>query len=248
MNPPGNFALLLNGKEVASGGDAFEFFETARIGECDCPEGESLFTFSALTTYITEAVWSLSYQKGLEEYLGGTMTYDYDSPKAFIEECVPDDCWVLNLYPSDPLWESEYHYIDECLAYLVDDFFRFDVLYNKEVVHMGETQEFCHSSILFGNCAPVKTTQCNDDSALVKVEIKLDDQPWKTTWSMSSNETVHINGGPYYQKNGTVVSESCIPLNTCYYFLRSETDAGLDEFKVYLDGIKVNAEGGEFCS
>lgn len=152
MNPPGNFALLLNGNEVASGGKGFEFFETARIGECDCPEGESLFTFSAVANYFAELTWNLSYQNGLEEYLGGSITYDYDSTTTFIEECIPTDCWVLNLYPSDPFCE----YIDECLPYLVDNFFRVDVLYNKEVVYTNYTQEFCYSSILIGNCAPAK--------------------------------------------------------------------------------------------
>jgi len=152
LNPPGNFALLLDGNEVASGGEGFDFFETARIGECDCPEGESLFTFSAVANYFAELTWSLSYQNGLEEYLGGSIKYDYDSPTTFIEECIPTDCWVLNLHPSDPYCE----YIDECLPRLVDNFFRVDVLYNKEVVYTNYTQEFCYSSILIGDCAPVK--------------------------------------------------------------------------------------------
>jgi len=88
----------------------------------------------------------------------------------------------------------------------------------------------------------------NDGSTQLKVEIDLDDQPWETTWSISCNETVYASGGPYYQNNGTVVKESCIPSNACYFFLSSETEAGLPEFRVYLDGVKVSTGGLKFCS
>ncbi len=95
MDAPGGYSLMLDGIEVAYGGD-FGFGEIKHVGDCSCPAGQSMLSILAVDNDYSEysMEWALSFQNktSLGEYFWrSTMSNNVER----FEECIPNGCWHL---------------------------------------------------------------------------------------------------------------------------------------------------------
>ena len=97
MQVPGGYSAMLDGEEVANGGDFLDYGATKYItGDCNCPAGLSLLTIGAKNSpgsYIPME-WALSHQNSTstEEYV---FIRTLDHEVEIFEECIPEGCWHL---------------------------------------------------------------------------------------------------------------------------------------------------------
>jgi hypothetical protein len=99
LNPPGVFALMLNGTEVARGGD-FEFYSVASFGNCECSEDEANFALATWSNF-KPADWSLLKKNTLTPYTGLKLVASEDSFFTVVDECIPKDCYYLSSLQND---------------------------------------------------------------------------------------------------------------------------------------------------
>jgi hypothetical protein len=97
MQVPGGYSAMLDGEEVANGGDFLDYGATKYItGDCNCPAGLSLLSIVAENIAGSDfpMEWALSHQNSTsaEEYV---FIRTLDHEVEIFEECVPDGCWHL---------------------------------------------------------------------------------------------------------------------------------------------------------
>jgi hypothetical protein len=110
LNPPGVFALMLNGTEVARGGD-FEFYSVTSFGNCECSEDEANFTLATWSNF-KPADWSLLKKNTLTPYTGLKLVASEDSFFTVVDECIPKDCYYLSSQQSSRLQIQTFRCID----------------------------------------------------------------------------------------------------------------------------------------
>jgi hypothetical protein len=159
LGVPGGYSVMLDGEEVANGGD-FGFGETRFItGDCNCPAGLSLLSIVAKNSpdsYIPME-WALSHQNSTsaEEYVfNRTMDHEVE----IFEECIPNGCWHL----SNPQCHEAHTVVyndDDAEVYDDDTYYGSDWWYN--VTYKGWSKaksgdgNFCpegDETISFGEC------------------------------------------------------------------------------------------------
>ena len=146
LDPPAGYALMLDGIEVANGGD-FRIGEIQHIGNCDCPAGHSLLSIIAKDNghEDPEMEWALSYQNRTsagEYFFRRTM---HDTIEIF-EQCIPEGCWQL----TNP----------QCSGYsscVVTPEWLYNVTYKGWSQSDKGSCGFCPIDIAFGECLPIET-------------------------------------------------------------------------------------------
>ena len=259
MDRPGVCSLFHEGKEVARGGQ-FDYVDIKRIGDCDCPQGTSPFSIVARTNFYSPH-WILSHQNRLKDSLLGGVVFTVDTgydensySTALIEECIPDDCWSLSIFPVSLFFS------DDCERALGGQLV-YNVTYNGDSVasseHRGQTwQGVCLSNIDFGVCSSNQTIECDEGNMRVRIEITFNDQPWNTVWKLldqdSGDTILHGDSSSNYIVRGaTMHEEACKPVGACYYFIM-EYATGISGFQVFLDDVEINTNSstvtiGDLC-
>lgn len=208
MSPPGVYSLILEGEEVARGGE-FDRYYLHRIGECDCPAGESLLTVDAEKfTYLdeTQLNWSLSHQNQLKDptlrgtpLFRGTLLHGTSSI-GYFEECIPDDsCYNLNIFPAQIP-----DFAFPCIEEYYGGHWSYDVTFNGTLLSSNYDEFlFCPRSIGIGECSS-KQQQIECDNGSVPLRIELTFDHWLTI-DTTANSVTNSHWDLSDQGNGKII-------------------------------------------
>ena len=204
MSQPGVYSLILGGEEVARGGE-FDRFYLHRIGECDCPTGESLLSVDAQKfTYVdeTQLNWSLSHQNQLKDpLLQGNFLHDESID--YFEECIPDDsCYNLNIFPAH-IPDLGYEYPFPCIGDFLGGYWSYDVTFNGTLLSSNTADFlFCPRSIGIGECSSKQQIECDNGSVPLRIELTFDH--WLTI-DTTANSVTNSHWDLSDQGNGKIV-------------------------------------------
>eukprot|EP00985_Skeletonema_marinoi_P026612 scaffold20727_cov160-Skeletonema_marinoi.AAC.6 len=225
LDPPGVYALMLNGTEVASGGD-FVFFESYSTANCESepttpptssptqgpPQAPTSLPTKASTTSTTS-----SPTKGPTPTIVPAPT---SSPtKASSAQPTSSPTKVPTPEPT----------IAPIPAPTSSPT-------NAPTTPPPTSSPTKGQRIQPPSASPVK--QCEDDSNLVKIEITLGEKPWDSYWDLREQGTdLIIVDALLEKKMATIVKEVCKPVNACYLFrLVGTYDVSA---LIFLDGIQI---------
>mmetsp|Transcript_29785 Transcript_29785/g.50796 ORF Transcript_29785/g.50796 Transcript_29785/m.50796 type:complete len:236 (-) Transcript_29785:34-741(-) len=86
------------------------------------------------------------------------------------------------------------------------------------------------------SASPVK--QCEGESKLVRIEITLGEKPWSSYWQLTTQQGAKIIfDGPYQVKGEQIIQEVCKPVSACYKFRLESTDDA--SALIFLDGKEI---------
>ena len=254
LNQPGVYSLMLDGEEVARGGN-FDIFELHHFGDCNCPTGESLLSVVANTNRYPMN-WTLTSQSQ-DSLLGGSLFEALQDGwsstsyfAAFIEECIPDDCYYLNTFPATSFdWDC-------CICSVGGEEWSLNVTFKGTSTVLGEPG-FCPNTIGIGECSSSQPIECDEGSVPLRIEINFNDEPWLTKWELldRGSGNVILDGGTlsaYMAKGVSLKEETCKPVDACYSF--KIDSRGTTGVQLFLDNTLIDTTnssavsiGGEPC-
>jgi hypothetical protein len=151
IQDPGGYSVMLDGEEVANGGD-FSYGESKYItGDCDCPAGLTLLSIVAQNGELSNMEWALSHQNSTlaEEYVFiRTMGHTVE----IFEECIPEGCWHLS---NPQCHAADAYYNNDDNVYGFD--WSYNITYKGWSKANGGDANFCpegNETISFGECLP----------------------------------------------------------------------------------------------
>eukprot|EP00984_Skeletonema_dohrnii_P022938 scaffold12054_cov112-Skeletonema_dohrnii-CCMP3373.AAC.5 len=230
LDPPGIYALMLNGTEVASGGD-FVFFEPYSTANC---EGEPTAPPTSSPSPTQGPPQAPSSSPSPSQ---GPQQAPTSSPtKGPTPTIVPAPTSSPTKAPSTPPTSSptKVPTPEPTIAPIPAP----TSSPTKAPTTLPPTSSPTKKGLVTQppSASPVK--QCEDDSNLVKIEITLGEKPWDSYWDLREQGTdIIILDALLEKKMATIVKEVCKPVRACYLF----RIVGTDDVSalIFLDGIQI---------
>mmetsp|Transcript_29784 Transcript_29784/g.50793 ORF Transcript_29784/g.50793 Transcript_29784/m.50793 type:complete len:1440 (-) Transcript_29784:34-4353(-) len=225
LDPPGVYALMLNGTEVASGGD-FVFFESYSTANC---EGEP-------TTPPTSSPTQGPPQAPTSLPTKASTTSTTSSPtKGPTPTIVPAPTSSPTKAPSAQPTSSptKVPTPEPTIAPIPAPT---SSPTNAPTTPPPTSSPTKGQRIQPPSASPVK--QCEGESKLVRIEITLGEKPWSSYWQLTTQQGAKIIfDGPYQVKGEQIIQEVCKPVSACYKFRLESTDDA--SALIFLDGKEI---------
>lgn len=234
-NGNGSYLVLVNGEEVASGGK-FKYYDKVLIGNCGtaCPEGKELFRVEMLTDdHASELYWSFKHEGANETMLSGS-SYPDEILQFIIEEtCIAkDECHIFEV-AEDCEWKGFLIPYNADCGLGFEDIFTYENVYPTHKNTGDETKpgySLNLNGIEVGNSEGYKVKRlhrigmcgsaCDNENSLLRIGLRTDGDGGDITWTFreESNQTIILEGGPYFFV-GSEVQDICVDTtNECFIF------------------------------